>query len=100
MMFFLIGSLETPKVLLNPLLSCILVTISIDLVFQLCILIFCMHNAGDQFIQFFKGLNYICLECLARLDMYKVGFLEDAIFDKYCVECVIKYLYHPRIFKT
>ena len=51
-----IGSVATPKVLLNKLLPFILVTISLEMLFSFYIFICCMHKAGDQFIQFFKGL--------------------------------------------
>ena len=39
-------------------------------------------------------------EWIDSSDMYIVDFLVDVMFKKYCVECVIKYLYRPGIFQT
>ena len=55
-----IGYLVTPKVLLNPLLPFILVTISLDLLFFFCIFFCCMHKAGDHFVHF----SAACVICI------------------------------------
>ena len=42
----------------------------------------------------------MCWYWINSLVMYIVDFLVDVMFNKSCVECVIKFLYRPGIFQT